>query len=403
MMDKSIPRDIWFLRFSACIITFTALAWFYLSSVPSPPAVGNNWKYSLVIATNQLIHYVASHLGGDEFVQKAHSYLHFILSCEGLTNIKILNSEFQGIPVRIYEPYSNGYDRPGIIFLPSIGYTHNSPNAYDGLATRLSRDLDAVVVSVQHLAVKEYNINDAFNNAKLAALFFFDNSELWDVNRDKIGVAGDGTGGGLALSLSILLRDGGSNPQFAFSGLLSPHIQGIDFRLPSYKDMLAFEYDFSHRNTVVHTLAKHFDSRKYYDAILNNSHISQNTYEEYQEHVNRQYLWEYGINADLDIFFSEKPVCEKLEMDLLDPYNMPLMADSFLDLPPVFLMTSQASSFRDEGLILAKRLDNEGQLTDHFHSDTGWQGMFMFVDGRLDIEEAGDITDKLTEFAAAFV
>lgn len=212
----------------------------------------------------------------------------------------------------------------------------------------------------------------------------------------------DGTGGGLALSLSLLLRDGGSNPQFAFSGLLSPNVQGIDFRLPSYNDMLAFEHDFSHRNTVMSTLANHLDSRMYYDAILNNSHISQNSYEEYQEHLNRQHLWDYGINVDLDISFSETSVCEKLEMDLLDPYNMPLMADSFLDLPPIFLMTSQASSFRDEGLILAKRLENEAEVT-HLHSDTGWQGMFMYVDGRVDVQEAGDITDKLTEFAAAFV
>ena len=203
--------------------------------------------------------------------------------------------------------------------------------------------------------------------------------------------------------MALLLRDAGSSPQFAFLGLLSPWIQGLDFHLPSHLQHDLYTYDLSHRHTIVDAMTSYFGHPQYVNETLHNRHISMDAYKEYRHHVNRTFLVQAHHKQYCPIVnYPEAAVSEKLEFDLTDPYYMPLMADEFSDLPPTFIMTTESDGFRDEGLILAGRMAMDSHVT-HAHSSGGWYGMMMFVGGMVDVQEAGDMTDKLTEFASEYV
>lgn len=203
--------------------------------------------------------------------------------------------------------------------------------------------------------------------------------------------------------MSLLLRDAGSQPQFAFLGMLSPAVQGIDFHLPSYQQIQNYTYDLSHRDAIVQAMTQYFNHSQHYHDVITNSHVSTKTYLEYKHHINRTFLTEEKHKQYCSLLnFTDNPVSDKLEFDLSDPYNMPLMADEFADLPATFVLTIESSGLRDEGIILARRLAMDSQVT-HVHSDQGWYGMMMFVDGAMNVQEAGDMTDRLTEFAAEYI
>ena len=86
-------------------------------------------------------------------------------------------------------------------------------------------------------------------------------------------------------------------------------------------------------------------------------------------------------------------------MDILvDPYAFPLMAESLSDLPPAFVLTCQLDPLRDEGILYAQRLKQDGVSVEHYQDKHGFHGMMSLNKGLITFQAAVDAIDAIVKF-----
>ncbi|HTR59831.1 MAG TPA: alpha/beta hydrolase [Casimicrobiaceae bacterium] len=132
--------------------------------------------------------------------------------------------------VRIYRP---GPGRlPAIVYLHGGGWVAGSVASHDGACATLASDANAVVASVQYRRAPE-NPFPAPNDDAFAALQWLARSARdLCVDESSIGIAGDSAGAHLALGAAIEARDRGG-PGLAMQLLIYP-VVAPDFETASY-------------------------------------------------------------------------------------------------------------------------------------------------------------------------
>jgi acetyl esterase len=132
--------------------------------------------------------------------------------------------------VRVYRPVPGRL--PAILYFHGGGWVAGSVESHDGACAALASDANAVVVSVQYRLAPE-NPFPAPNDDAFAALQWLARSARdLDVDESSIGVAGDSAGGHLALGAAIEARDRGG-PGLAMQLLIYP-VVAPDFETVSY-------------------------------------------------------------------------------------------------------------------------------------------------------------------------
>jgi monoterpene epsilon-lactone hydrolase len=118
-------------------------------------------------------------------------------------------------------------ERPrAIIYLHGGGYVIGSPRMYRALAAHLSRAAGAVVYNLDYRLAPEHPYPAALDDAVAA---FLDVMAI-GYPAERIAIAGDSAGGGLAVAAARRLIDSGHRP--AALGLLSPWTDPADQDLP---------------------------------------------------------------------------------------------------------------------------------------------------------------------------
>ncbi|MFB6372422.1 MAG: alpha/beta hydrolase [Bradymonadaceae bacterium] len=118
------------------------------------------------------------------------------------------------------DPAAETAPKPGsraIVYLHGGGYVFGSTNTHADLLTRLTRRLDAPVLGVNYSLCPESSLDDAVDDVISVIRTLVDHG--WSPQR--LALAGDSAGGGLAVSSAVALRDG-AGPLPAALGLLSP-------------------------------------------------------------------------------------------------------------------------------------------------------------------------------------
>jgi acetyl esterase/lipase len=130
-------------------------------------------------------------------------------------NLDIVDFEMAGRPARRYLPKGARTDR-GVLYLHGGGYTVGSLDAYRSLMAHLSVVCRAVVTGLDYRLAPEHTYPAALDDAVAA---FEEMSG--PIAAEKIMVAGDSAGGGLALACMLKLQDKGSPPP-GCATLISP-------------------------------------------------------------------------------------------------------------------------------------------------------------------------------------
>lgn len=218
-------------------------------------------------------------------------------------NIKIPSTNFK-LNVRVYTP-SSDENLPCLLFFHGGGWTVNDLDTHDSLCRALSNQVDIVVVSVDYRLAPEHKFPCAIEDSLDAYYWVLDNAEALNIDKEKIGVGGDSSGGNQAAVLCQILRD--RNAQLPiFQWLLYPV---TDYYLPGTKS--------------------------------------------YIEMANG-----YSLNRDFMIWFWNNYLPNNIDVD--NPYISPLRAKDFSKLPKAYIMTANFDPLRDEGELYSKKLKESG-------------------------------------------
>lgn len=129
------------------------------------------------------------------------------------SNIKntVINTNSYKIPVRIYTPEVKGK-------LPVIIYSHGgfwiagSVDTHDSICRKLSKNTNAIVISVNYRLAPENPFPAAVNDIYSVLQWTYKNSESINGDKKHIAIAGDSSGGNLSAAVSLMARDKNGPP-----------------------------------------------------------------------------------------------------------------------------------------------------------------------------------------------
>lgn len=207
------------------------------------------------------------------------------------------------IRIRIYRP-SSAQHLPLIVYFHGGGFVLRSIESHDLVCRRLSRENQAIVVSVDYRLAPECKFPIPHQDCYDAAVWTANHADQLGANANELTVMGDSAGGNLAAVVSILARDLGG-PNIKKQVLIYPT---VDARL---------------------------------------THPSIDTYAS-----------GYFLTKPLMQWFVNHYTNE--EEDIYNPLMSPLLTDDLSGLPPAFVCTAAYDPLKDEGVAYAERLQAAG-------------------------------------------
>ena len=112
------------------------------------------------------------------------------------------------LPARVYTPVGAG-PFPLVVYFHGGGWVIADKDVYDGGARGLSREANAVVVSVDYRQAPEHKFPAAWDDALAAFRWVGENAQSLNGIPTRLALAGESAGGNLALATAIAARDTG--------------------------------------------------------------------------------------------------------------------------------------------------------------------------------------------------
>jgi acetyl esterase len=242
--------------------------------------------------------------------------------------------------LRLYRP-SEG-TLPAALFFHGGGWMLNDVETHDDLCRRLAQRSGWLFASLDYRRAPEHKHPAPLEDAYLAYRWLLDNAELLDVDPTRSAVVGESSGGTIAASLTLLLRDSGAP-------------------MPTYQ-VLAYP---------LMDVADRWPSRG-----------------------------ERGSGYTLDIeqvrWFLDHYMPP--ECDTVDPYLFPVACRDLSGLPPALVMTAEFDPLRDEGVAYANELARAGVTVEHLHAVDQMHGFLMMSRA---VDRAGRLVDYLADALAS--
>ncbi|EST36519.1 alpha/beta hydrolase [Streptomyces roseochromogenus] len=238
------------------------------------------------------------------------------------------------VPVRIYEPVADpGSPLPVVVFFHGGGWVLCGLNTHDGICRELAFRTGAVVVSVDYRLAPEHRFPSAVEDAYAVTAWASAHAARLGCDPGRLAVAGDSSGGNLAVAVALMARDRGG-PRIAAQLLAYPV---LDHRMetPSYA---------TYGTGFFHTTA------------------------------HMRWYWEQYLGP---------------ARDGSHPYVSPGLAPDLAGLPPAVMLLPECDPLRDDGLRYARRLEAAGTAVrlrlwpGMFHGFLGLGGLLPEADQAL--------------------
>ncbi len=138
-----------------------------------------------------------------------------------------------GLKVRIYTPQGATGPLPVIVYYHGGGWVIANLDTYDASQRALAAKTNAIVVGVDYRQGPENRFPAAHDDSFAAYQWVLKNAASFNGDPQRVAVAGESAGGGLAAAVSIMARDKGV--QAPKHQLLVYPIAGYDMNTPSYQ------------------------------------------------------------------------------------------------------------------------------------------------------------------------
>ncbi len=241
--------------------------------------------------------------------------------------------------LRLYRP--TGGRLPVALFLHGGGWTLNDLDTHDHLCRLLAKRSGWLLASLDYRRAPEHKHPSALEDAHLAYRWLLDNSERIDCDASCRAVVGESSGGAMAASLTLLMRDIGA-PMPTYQIMAYP-ITDCHERWPS----------FAERGS---------------GYILDRDQLK----------------WFFGNYLSAT-------------QDLADQYLFPSSTRDLSGLPPTLVMTAEFDPLRDEGIAYAKKLAEAGVAVEHKHAEDQMHGFLLHS---MVIARAGKLIDHAADALA---
>ncbi len=208
------------------------------------------------------------------------------------------------VAVRIFAPERQERSLPGLLYIHGGGFILGSLDMVDDPAKRIAAEVGAVVVCVDYRLAPENPFPAGVEDCYAALDWTVEHADELNIDVDRVAVAGESAGGGLAAAVALLARDRGG-PTVAFQFLAVPE---LDDRLDTAS------------------------MRAYHDTPLWHRPAA-------------EFSWDSYLGGP-----------SKRGGDSVSCYAAPARADDLSDLPAAFIVVCQFDPLRDEGIDYAKAL-----------------------------------------------
>lgn len=223
-------------------------------------------------------------------------------------NILLSTYDNETIKVSMYYPEDIGDDSPCLLYYYGSAYFMKRAPHHKKWAMTYAKEVNCMVVLVNYRLAPLHPFPTPFLDCFLASEWVFQQADQLTIDRSKIAVGGDSSGGALASSVSMMRRDRGLT-NFCFQFLLYP-VTDARMDSPSMKE---------------------FSDTP---------------------------LWSSKLNKMMWSLYVQDPIQTDRK------YASPMESDSFEDLPEAFIEVCEFDPLRDEGLLYADALMQAGVSVD---------------------------------------
>ena len=227
------------------------------------------------------------------------------------------------------------------------------------------------------------------------------------IDPHRVAVAGDSSGGNMAASIALRLKD-----RIAMQILVSPALQFFNFQTTSFVENMPYFHDSINSPAELVLVTNYLGIPPLdYQHLLANNHTSRSLKRSHWADRVDQRIW---MRRDLvrnkhlleqlhsDFSSNNDFLSDKLEELITDPYVGPLMADDKMlrSTPEAYIVSCGYDFFRDDGVMFAQRLMSVGNMVTHKHYPTGFHHAWLFPHGPLRVTVGVDIIKDLVKFLA---
>lgn len=249
------------------------------------------------------------------------------------------------IPVRIYTPDTDG-PHPVVAYFHGGGFVLGNLDSHDAPCRRITRDVDAVVMSVDYRRAPEHPFPAPVEDCYAATEWIAENADTFEGDAERLAVAGDSAGGNLAAVVALAARDR-NGPDIDHQMLVYP--------VTDYRDADGREADYPSRDENASGYFLTEESMAYFETHYVPS-------------------WAHRPN----------------------PYLSPIAAPSHADLPPATVVTCGFDPLRDEGIAYVDALESAGVPVTHHHYEKLIHGVMSMVVDPIDIPSGHDVLETVT-------
>lgn len=289
--------------FLVIIIILAGASFFFIRNLTE---TGHGKLNTFIALDLQLNKFLTSKPSNNSSIKQTRKYLDSQSSKSDTTipfsNIKntFINTNSYKIPVSIYTPQGSG-KFPIIIYSHGGFWIAGSVNTHDSVCRKLSKNTNAIVISVNYRLAPEHSFPTALNDVYSVLQWTYKNAESINGNKKHIAIAGDSSGGNLSAAVSLMARDK-NGPPITCEVLIYP-------------------------STNIYKLNS--KSWSYFSKSIN---------------LSTQDMQEY-----ISLYVPKKT-------DRQNPYVSPLLSNNFSNLPNTLIIAAQIDPLHDEDIAYANKL-----------------------------------------------
>ncbi|CAF0923536.1 unnamed protein product [Brachionus calyciflorus] len=340
---------------------------------------------------------------------------------ENLSSVNIINDELNSIRIRIYSPKTNTDNFfPAMIYFHGGGYVLNSIDTYHSILLKICHEAQIVIITFDYPLAPENKYPIPIEECSKMTNYLLTNLDNYNLNIDfnRIVLAGDSAGANITITVSNQLKEKNEclpklqiliNPPTQFFNMLMPCMikySSFEKNMPREKLILwhmgftnikEYHSDFLIKN--YHTLLVDETLRAKYMTYTDFNLIPEKYkkdlvyYQSYEKII--QIVYPKTMSKDYERLDENFKSCVK---NIFNVNISPGLADDiFLSKQPqTFITISEWDTRKDEGLIYAQRLSNNGVKVDIGYYENGFHTSFLNQD-KAGCDMINDVISYLKE------
>jgi acetyl esterase len=243
---------------------------------------------------------------------------------KSITDYQIPTSDGKGkmMLLRLYDPGVKQRPSPVLIFVHGGGWSVGNVNTYDDSIKHLANSSGLIVAAMDYRLAPEYPFPTGLNDVVSTIRWIANNGQKIGIDANNMGLGGDSAGANLALSAALTLRD--SN-----NGNLRNSNDTITIKDHNLIRVLYLLYGPYSPTLLNSTSMKMFGNGKFGLTYASMRYVMSKTFQ----------------NAS----------------DYKNPLAFPLLAKNLTGLPPMYIAAMSLDPLKDDSIMLANRLQEQGQ------------------------------------------